>query len=33
VLAHQAHHLDPEFYEAFYRPDALSPTQREHRDA
>jgi len=33
VLAHQAHHLDPEFYEAFYRPDALSATQREHRDA
>jgi hypothetical protein len=33
ILAHQAHHLDLEFYDAFYRPDALSATQREHRDA
>jgi hypothetical protein len=23
VLAYQAHHLDPAFYDAFYRPDAL----------
>ena len=32
VLAHQAHHLDLEFYDAFYRPEVLSATQREHRD-
>lgn len=30
VLAHQAHHLDPVFYERFYRPETLSKTQREH---
>jgi hypothetical protein len=28
ILAHQAHHLDLDFYEKFYRPDALSETQR-----
>ena len=32
ILAYQAHHLDVEFYDMFYRPDALSPTQRAHRD-
>ena len=31
VLAYQAHHLDPDFYARFYRPDALSDTQREHQ--
>jgi hypothetical protein len=31
VLAYQAHHLDPDFYARFYRPDALSATQREHQ--
>jgi len=29
VLGFQACHLDPEFYEKFYRPDAISSTQRE----
>jgi len=32
VLAHQAHHLDPEFYDRFYRPEALTDTQRRHPD-
>jgi hypothetical protein len=32
ILAHQAHHLDLEFYRRFYRADALSPTQMRHRD-
>jgi hypothetical protein len=31
VLAHQAHHLDLDFYDTFYRPEALSFTQRRHR--
>lgn len=30
ILAHQAHHLDLDFYAEFYRPDALTATQREH---
>ncbi|MDQ3285418.1 MAG: hypothetical protein M3P92_06915 [Actinomycetota bacterium] len=30
VLAHQAHHLDPDFYERFYRPEALTEAQRWH---
>ena len=30
VLGYQASHLDLDFYERFYRPEALSPTQREH---
>lgn len=30
ILAHQAHHLDLDFYERFYRPDVLSETQRQH---
>jgi hypothetical protein len=30
VLAHQAHHLDLDFYERFYRPDVLTDTQRQH---
>jgi hypothetical protein len=30
VLAYQAHHLDPAFYERFYAPGALSTTQRAH---
>ena len=30
VLAHQAHHLDPDFYERFYRPEALTELQRQH---
>ncbi|UGT63669.1 hypothetical protein [Nocardia asteroides] len=29
VLAYQASHVDTEFYDRFYRPGALSPTQRE----
>jgi hypothetical protein len=32
VLAYQAHHLDLDFYERFYRPEALSETQRTHKD-
>jgi len=28
VVGYQAHHLDVEFYDRFYRADALSPTQR-----
>jgi len=31
VLAHQAHHLDPEFYRRFYRDDVLTDTQLRHR--
>jgi hypothetical protein len=31
VLAHQAHHLDPDFYDRFYRPGTLTETQRRHR--
>jgi len=27
ILAHQAHHLDPEFYAKFFKPGTLSPTQ------
>lgn len=30
LLAYQAHHLDVDFYDRFYRDDALSVTQREH---
>ena len=30
VLAHQAHHLDLDFYDRFYRRETLSETQREH---
>src|ERR687890_318127 len=33
VLAHQAHHLDPDFYDRFYRPETLTQTQRQHRHA
>jgi hypothetical protein len=32
VLAYQAHHLDPDFYDRFYRPETLSERQRGHRD-
>jgi hypothetical protein len=30
LLAYQAHHLDLDFYRRFYRPEALSETQRRH---
>ncbi len=30
VLAHQAHHLDLDFYDRFYRRGTLNETQREH---
>jgi hypothetical protein len=30
VLAHQAHHLDLEFYERYYRPEVLSAAQQSH---
>jgi hypothetical protein len=32
VLGHQATHVDEEFYDRFYRPEALSETQRRHAD-
>jgi hypothetical protein len=32
LLAHQAHHPDPDFYDRFYRPDALTETQRRHQE-
>jgi hypothetical protein len=31
VLGYQATHLDPDFYERFYHPEALTPTQRDHQ--
>jgi hypothetical protein len=30
VLGFQVNHLDVEFYDRFYRPEALSKEQREH---
>lgn len=30
VLGYQATHVDAEFYDRFYRPEALTETQREH---
>jgi hypothetical protein len=30
ILAHQAHHLDPAFYDRFYHPEALTEAQRLH---
>ena len=30
VLAHQAHHLDVDFYDRFYRSEALTENQRQH---
>jgi hypothetical protein len=30
VLGHQATHVDEDFYDRFYRPEALSETQRQH---
>ncbi|HEY0604732.1 MAG TPA: hypothetical protein VGD58_17570 [Herpetosiphonaceae bacterium] len=30
VLAYQAHHVDADFYDRFYRPEALNETQRRH---
>ena len=30
VLAYQAHHVDTDFYDHFYRPEALNATQRQH---
>ncbi|MET0514549.1 MAG: hypothetical protein ABW047_04380 [Nitrospiraceae bacterium] len=33
VVACQAHHVDEEFYAAFYPPEALSETHREHMHA
>jgi hypothetical protein len=32
VLGHQAAHVDEDFYDRFYRPEALSETQRRHAD-
>jgi hypothetical protein len=33
VLAHQAHHLDPNFYDRFYLPGTLTDTQRKDSHA
>jgi hypothetical protein len=30
TLAHQAHHLELDFYDRFYRPGAYTSTQAEH---
>jgi hypothetical protein len=30
LVAFQAHHLDPDFYERFYRPDALGSAHASH---
>ncbi|HEX6710706.1 MAG TPA: hypothetical protein VF068_10295 [Rubrobacter sp.] len=30
VLAYQAHHLDPDFYDRFYHQEALTAAQRQH---
>jgi hypothetical protein len=32
ILGHQATHVDVDFYDRFYHPDALSETQRQHTD-
>jgi hypothetical protein len=32
VLGHQATHVDVDFYDRFYHPDALSETQRQHTE-
>jgi hypothetical protein len=32
VLGYQATHVDEDFYDLFYRPEALSETQRRHAD-
>jgi len=32
ILAYQTHHLDLDFYDHFYRPEALAETQRRHMD-
>ena len=31
LIAFQAHHLDPDFYERHYRPDALTEAHRRHQ--
>ncbi|HEV2123008.1 MAG TPA: hypothetical protein VGW38_09560, partial [Chloroflexota bacterium] len=33
TLAHQAHHLDLEFYDTFYQPGAYTQTQATHMEA
>jgi hypothetical protein len=33
MLAYQAHHVDEEFYDKFYRHEALGPRQRSHSHA
>lgn len=30
LIAYQAHHLDAEFYDRYYRPEALPDSQRQH---
>lgn len=32
VLAYQAHHVDTDFYDRFYRPEALTQSHRQHPD-
>ncbi|HEX6290865.1 MAG TPA: hypothetical protein VFZ66_16895 [Herpetosiphonaceae bacterium] len=33
ILAYQAHHPDPDFYDRFYQPGVLSTAQRQHETA
>ena len=30
LLAYQAHHVDPDFYDRFYRTEVLTPAHRRH---
>jgi hypothetical protein len=30
LLAYQAHHVDPDFYDRFYRADVLTAAHRRH---
>jgi hypothetical protein len=32
VLAYKAHHVDTDFYDRFYRPEALTQAHRQHPD-
>ena len=31
IMGYQATHVDEDFYDRFYRPEALSETQRSHQ--
>ena len=32
LVAYQAHHLDADFYDRHYRPDALTESHRQHQE-